>query len=136
MLAPFSHLQNDQPPSKDEACKIKTQIAGCLKELSIIDVEIEQIDGILNSFKQKQAHIQNSIDNCIAILTPVHYLPMDVLGAIFYHCLATHWHPIMSSSEAPILLTHICHNWRLIALSIPQLWSRFYIPLFHQFPQH
>ena len=34
----------------------------------------------------------------------------------------------MSASEVPILLTQICHDWRSIVLSIPQLWSRLYIP--------
>ena len=53
---------------------------------------------------------------------------MDILGVIFSHCLATHRNPVMSASEAPILLTQICRDWRSIALSIPRLWSRLYIP--------
>jgi hypothetical protein len=34
----------------------------------------------------------------------------------------------MSASEAPILLTQICRDWRSIALSIPRLWSSLYVP--------
>jgi hypothetical protein len=132
MLGPFSHyLQSNRAPSEDEACEIKALTVNPLKEISIIDVEIDQIEGILNSLKQKRARFQNSVDDCNTILAPVRRLSVDVLGVIFCHCLVTHRNPIMSSSEAPILLTHICHDWRSIALSIPRLWSRFYIPLLH-----
>ena len=34
----------------------------------------------------------------------------------------------MSASEAPILLTQICRDWRSIALSTLRIWSRLYIP--------
>ena len=129
MLTPFAHyLQCNQAPSEDETRKLKTLRSNPLEEISIIDVEIEQVEGILNSLKRKRAHIQDSIDNFNTILAPVRRLPMDVLGVIFSHCLATHRNPVMSASEAPILLTHICRDWRSIALSIPRLWSRLYIP--------
>ena len=129
MLTPFSqYLQSNQAPSEYEICEIKKLRANPLEEISIINVEIEQIEGILNSLKRKRAHIQESIDNFNTILAPVRRLSMDVLGVIFGHCLATHRNPVMSASEAPILLTHICRDWRSIALSIPRLWSRLYIP--------
>ena len=136
MLTSFSHyLQSNQAPSEDETNEIKALRAIPLDEISIIDAEIEQIEGILNSLNRKRAHIQESIDNFNTILAPVRRLSMDVLGVIFSHCLATHRNPVMSSSEAPILLTQICHDWRSIALSIPQLWSRLYIPTLGR-PQH
>ena len=129
MLTPFScYLQNNQAPSEDETHEIKALRAIPLKEISIIDVEIEQIEGILNSLKRKRAHVQESIDDFNTILAPVRRLSMDVLGVIFSHCLATHRNSVMSVTEAPILLTQICHDWRSIALSIPRLWSRLYIP--------
>ena len=129
MLTPFSrYLQNNQGPSEDEANEIKALRAIPLKEISIVDAEIEQIEGILNSLKQKRVHIQESIDDFNTILAPVRRLSTDVLGVIFSHCLATHRNSVMSASEAPILLTQICHDWRSIALSIPRLWSSLYIP--------
>ena len=129
MLISFSrYLQNNQAPSEDETNEIKSLRAIPLKEVSIIDVEIERVEGILNSLKRKRAHIQESIDDFNTILAPVRRLSTDVLGVIFNHCLATHRNSVMSASEAPILLTQICHDWRSIALSIPRLWSRLYIP--------
>jgi hypothetical protein len=129
MSTPFSrYLQSNQAPSEDETHEIKALRANPLKEISIIDVEIEQIEATLNSLKRKRAHIQESIDDFNTILAPVRRIPMDILGVIFVNCLATHRNPIMSASEAPILLTHICRDWRSIALSIPRLWSRLYVP--------
>ena len=138
MSIPFSHyLQNNQAPSEDETREIKALKAIPLKEISIIDVEIERIEGILTSLKQKRAHIQDCIDDFSTILAPVRRLPLDVLSVIFGHCLATHRNPVMRASEAPILLTRICRDWRSIALSIPRLWSRLYIPTMRKVrPRH
>ena len=144
-MTPFSHyLQSNEAPFEDETRELKTLRADPLKQISIIDVEIERIEGILNSLKQKRAHIQESIDDFNTILAPVRRLSVDVLGVIFHHCLSTHRNPVMSASEAPILLTQICRYWRSIALSIPRLWSRLYIPSmnkvslehYHQAPPH
>ena len=129
MLTPYSHyLQCNQAPSENESREIKALRAIPLEEISVIDVEIEQVEGILNSLKRKRAHLQESIDDFNTILAPVRRLSTDVLGVIFSHCLATHRNPVMSASEAPILLTQICHDWRSIVLSTPQLWSRLCIP--------
>ena len=122
MLTPFSHyLQSNQAPSEDETRELKARRTNHLKEISIIDVEIEHL-------KRKRALIQESVDDFNTILAPFRRLPTDVIGVIFSHCLATHRNPVMSASEAPILLTQICRDWRSIALSIPRLWSRLYIP--------
>ena len=128
MLTPYSHyLQSNQAPSEDETREIRALRSNPLEEISIIDVEIKQIEGILNSVRRKRARIQKSIDDFNTILAPVRRLSVDVLSVIFSHCLATRRNPIMSPSEAPILLTQICRDWRSIALSIPRLWSKLYI---------
>ena len=133
ILTPFAHyLQSNQAPTEDETRELKTLRANPLEEISIIDVEIGQVEAILNSLKRKRAHIQDCIDDFSTILAPVRRLPLDVLSVIFGHCLATHRNPVMRASEAPILLTQICRDWRSIARSIPRLWSRLHIPISHK----
>ncbi|KAF8798439.1 hypothetical protein BYT27DRAFT_7055084, partial [Phlegmacium glaucopus] len=128
MLPHFSHyLHSNQPPSEDESREIKAFRINPLKEISVVDAEIERIKTILDSLKRKRANIQKLIDDCNTVLAPVHHLSMDILGVIFIDCLATHRNPVIDPSEAPILLTHICRDWRSIALSIPRLWSKMYI---------
>ena len=88
ILTPFSHyLQSNRAPSEDETRKLQTLRENPLEEISIIDVEIEQIEGILNSLKRKRVHIQDSLDDFNTILAPVRRLSTDVLGVIFSHCL-------------------------------------------------
>ncbi|KAF8814501.1 hypothetical protein BYT27DRAFT_7206075 [Phlegmacium glaucopus] len=130
MLLHYSHyLHNNQVPSEHEAREIKALRMNPLEEISVVNAEIERIESILDSLKRKRANIQKSIDDCNTVLAPVRRLSMDILGVIFIYCLATYRNPIMDASEAPILLTHICRDWRSIAVSIPRLWSRMYIPL-------
>ncbi|KAF8814506.1 hypothetical protein BYT27DRAFT_7206083 [Phlegmacium glaucopus] len=130
MLLHYSHyLHNNQAPSEHEAREIKVLRMNPLEEISAVNAEIERIESILDSLKRKRANIHKSIDDCNTVLAPVRRLSMDILGVIFIYCLATHRNPIMDASEAPILLTHICRDWRSIALSIPRLWSKMYIPL-------
>jgi hypothetical protein len=60
----------------------------------------------------------------------VRRIPVELWRDIFSHCLSTHRNPIISYSEAPLLLTHVCSLWRSIALTTPQLWTRVYVPVF------
>ena len=137
MLTRFSlYLQSNQAPSEDETREIKALRARPLKEISIIDVDIKKIQHMLNSLERKRALIQASIEDFNIVLAPVRRLSADVLGVIFSYCLATHRNPILSASEAPILLTHICREWRSVALSNPQLWSRLYIPTLPRTPHY
>ena len=56
MLTPYSHyLLSNQAPSEDEIREIKELKVNPLEEISTIDVEIEKIEGILNSLKRKRA---------------------------------------------------------------------------------
>ena len=102
MLTPFSHyLQSNRAPSEDGTREIKALRAIPLEEISVIDVEIEQIENTLNSLtKRKRAHIQESIDDFNTTLAPVCRLPMDFLGVIFTYCLATHQNSIVSALDS------------------------------------
>ncbi|KAJ7868299.1 hypothetical protein B0H13DRAFT_1511581, partial [Mycena leptocephala] len=48
-------------------------------------------------------------------------LPPEILALIFIQCLPDHVFP--SLSTAPLLLCGICHRWREVVLSTPNLWS-------------
>ncbi|KAF8892809.1 hypothetical protein CPB84DRAFT_1630628, partial [Gymnopilus junonius] len=67
----------------------------------------------------------------LIVISPVRGLPDDVLSDIFHHCLPSHRNPIIRTSEAPLLLTQICSEWRSLALSSPSLWARLHISFSH-----
>ncbi|KAH6897923.1 hypothetical protein BKA70DRAFT_1159527, partial [Coprinopsis sp. MPI-PUGE-AT-0042] len=56
-------------------------------------------------------------------------LPTDVLREIFMFCLSCDRFPSVDSLEAPLLLTQICRDWRLLVLNTPTLWNRIDIPI-------
>ena len=58
--------------------------------------------------------------------SPFASLPPELIREIFYHCLPKK--PNFSAKSAPLLLTHVCHSWRTLALSMPTLWSRIHVP--------
>lgn len=54
-------------------------------------------------------------------------MPPEVLEEIFWQCLPERRYPTTSFREAPLLLTHVCRQWRDVAISSPRLWSSIYI---------
>ncbi|KAJ7744660.1 hypothetical protein B0H16DRAFT_1857475 [Mycena metata] len=60
---------------------------------------------------------------------PVLTLPTEITSGIFTHFLPLYpSFPPLTGLESPNLLTHICHDWREIALNTPRLWRA--IPIF------
>ncbi|KAF7362461.1 hypothetical protein MVEN_00593700 [Mycena venus] len=62
-----------------------------------------------------------------ALISPARKLHLDILQSIFVACLPTHRNCVMSATEAPVLLGHICSSWRSISLSTPRLWTRLHV---------
>ncbi|KAF8961817.1 hypothetical protein BDZ97DRAFT_1827286 [Flammula alnicola] len=122
-------LQNNEPLSEAITHEIMELLAEPSKELSETEAEIQRLEAQLEALKEKRLRLQASINAYAPILSPARRLPPDVLREIFYHCLPTYRNPIMSASEAPVLLTHICSIWRSIALSSPRIWAKLYIPI-------
>ncbi|KAF7356854.1 hypothetical protein MVEN_01021100 [Mycena venus] len=54
-------------------------------------------------------------------------LPPEITSEIFVYCLPDEEFVCPNASNAPILLTHICRNWRDISLSTQALWRSLYI---------
>jgi len=58
----------------------------------------------------------------------IHRLPVEILTEIFLFCLIpktdpSSTSPSVCSSQAPLLLCHICSSWRQLALETPALWT-------------
>jgi hypothetical protein len=76
----------------------------------------------------KREQVQSSLDIYNTILSPARRLLPDILQEIFYHCIGRTY-PILSATEAPMILTRVCSLWRSVALSSPRIWTRLHIPL-------
>ncbi|KAJ7489447.1 hypothetical protein FB451DRAFT_1023911 [Mycena latifolia] len=74
--------------------------------------------------QEKRQNAQRQLDS---IVYPVLTLPPEITSEIFLHCLPTsytdrEWNSV-ESSEAPMLLSHVCRRWREVAISTHALWA-------------
>ncbi|KAF8962992.1 hypothetical protein BDZ97DRAFT_1620486, partial [Flammula alnicola] len=90
--------------------------------------EIRHLAALIQNLKEKEQTTQATIKLYNRILSPARRVPPEIWSDIFYHCLPTKRNPIMSTSDAPLLLTRVCSAWRSAALSSPRLWARLHIP--------
>ncbi|KAJ7840391.1 hypothetical protein B0H14DRAFT_2241542, partial [Mycena olivaceomarginata] len=58
--------------------------------------------------------------------SPARTLPDDVVREIFLASLPSE-NPTLCGLQAPLLLCHISHQWRMLALSTPRLWTSIHI---------
>jgi hypothetical protein len=114
-------LRNNELPSetkRQEATQLHSQAS---KDLLRIDTEIQRL-------MAQREQVQRSLDIYNTILSPARRLLPDILQEIFYHCIGQTY-SILSATEAPMLLTRVCGQWRSVALSSPRIWTRLHIPL-------
>lgn len=55
-------------------------------------------------------------------ISPIQWLPPELLSEIFYHCLPNDYH--FSRRVAPLLFCLVCRSWRALALSVCGLWRK------------
>ncbi|KAF8899521.1 hypothetical protein CPB84DRAFT_1780520 [Gymnopilus junonius] len=120
-------LSNNVPPSEDILREVEEILVIPRQKLFETESEIRKLKNQLKFLESKREDIQKSIDEYRPITIPIRRIPPDVLAEIFYHCLPSHRNPILSESEAPVLLTRVCSSWRSLALSSPCLWARVHI---------
>ncbi|KAF8886244.1 hypothetical protein CPB84DRAFT_1787769 [Gymnopilus junonius] len=122
------HLLNvNEPPSESDIHEMEDLLPTPLLELSEIDKEISSIENRLKTLKERREEVQRSVDDYRRILSPIRRLPNDILHEIFLHCLPQNRNPIMTSSEAPLLLSRVSSKWRSVAHSSPRLWAQLHI---------
>ncbi|KDR83118.1 hypothetical protein GALMADRAFT_88974 [Galerina marginata CBS 339.88] len=134
-------LKTNESPSEGTLIEVKELLSKPLQELENKEAEIERLEQTLKNLQEERDVIQNSIKEYATILSPIRRLPSDIVHEIFYHCLPIHRNPIMSITEAPLLLTRICQPWRSIALASHRIWSRVHVALLpcsigHSTPYH
>ena len=70
--------------------------------------------------------LRRSPTELVAVLSPIHQLPPEVLAKIFLYASdgsSVVWPRRNGDVEMPLLLGRICNYWRTITHSSPLLWS-------------
>ncbi|KAJ7796355.1 hypothetical protein B0H14DRAFT_3887671 [Mycena olivaceomarginata] len=84
------------------------------------DAQIQDLERSLSVLRNQRAVVQERLDS---YKYPVLTLPNEIVCEIFIHFLPVYPScPPLAGSRSPILLTHICAEWRKIALAFPTLW--------------
>ena len=122
-------LQTNDVPSEDIVREVTDFRAIARQDLAYVDTELQRLRKLLDQAQRQRAQIVDVIDTYSIILSPIRRIPDDVLHEIFSYCLPTNRNPVISPSEAPLILTQICRSWRSVALSCPLIWARIHIPI-------
>ncbi|KAJ7186625.1 hypothetical protein C8R46DRAFT_277128 [Mycena filopes] len=90
--------------------------------ITVLDAQILELrlERSLSKLRAARAVVQTRLD---AFKYPVLTLPNEVVGEIFTQFVPLYpLRPPLVGPGSPVLLTHICHLWREIAVKMPTLW--------------
>ncbi|KAK7440410.1 hypothetical protein VKT23_017048 [Stygiomarasmius scandens] len=132
--APYPHLLGPYViPTADERRVIKMVINVAEECLALLDQKILYADHVPKEISAERRRRSLFIKEHKQMLNIVRYLTFDVTLEIFKACVQLDidrrpeddaGHLLTPGyMECPLLLTHICSEWRDIALSSPTLWS-------------
>ncbi|KAF8801684.1 hypothetical protein BYT27DRAFT_7067926, partial [Phlegmacium glaucopus] len=124
--SPLRHLlKSNVAPSDFEIITIRALITDAEIRLEELHHQCPTSD---RTFQATKSRLLEFIEAHKALLSPVRYLPTEILHEIFLQVrYADHdscTHPSLTSTIViPWRLGHISHRWREVALSIPSLWD-------------
>ncbi|KAJ7114154.1 hypothetical protein C8R43DRAFT_935280, partial [Mycena crocata] len=125
---PFENLlYTNLVPGERDCQRIMELIVAPMKEAQDLTTEIARLQDIVEKLTAKRDGLTEFVESHLAFVSPVRKLPHDILGEIFVACLPTDRYPILHQRDSPLLLSHICSDWRSVALSTPRLWEALHI---------
>jgi hypothetical protein len=98
------------------------------------EAELARLDSLIRELTIQRDRVKAYIEAHRALISHARHLPQDILEEIFLDCLRTHHNAIMSTAEAPLLLSRICSAWRFhrvfdaAALDLSSYFRRFCRP--------
>ncbi|KAJ7639313.1 hypothetical protein FB45DRAFT_424637 [Roridomyces roridus] len=100
---------------------LRSQVAEVALEISSMETRLEE----------KRAELQRLQHQLDAVTYPVLSLPPEITSEIFIHCLPSlQLRPDgVDPMQVPLLVSHVCSQWRRIAISTPLLWRELNIDL-------
>lgn len=128
MESPFEHLIGvNYVPTEQEIGIITQLLVKPYQKLSRMDDGIRDMENKLSELRMHRNRLWSSIHAHRGMISCARRLPDDVLQEVFVRTLPTSRLPGMSSTQAPVVLTHVCRRWRELALANPHLWSGIHV---------
>ncbi|KAF8815372.1 hypothetical protein BYT27DRAFT_7249259 [Phlegmacium glaucopus] len=119
-------LHSNFPPSDSERAAVCDVLAVVQEEI----VQLQRKTTFSHQRRQRLSLCTEILRVHNAVLSPVRWLPPEILEQIFRHCTWQftpgqngHWR------ELPWAISQVCQTWRAVALNLPFLWNRLPIHL-------
>ena len=87
---------------------------------------ISQLDAKIDELLLRRRCLHTYRDLLSTHLSPVRFLPPELLGEIFRYCLPQDYDE-SGAHKAVMLPSHVCKRWRDVALSTPALWTNIFL---------
>ncbi|KAJ7650907.1 hypothetical protein FB45DRAFT_703067, partial [Roridomyces roridus] len=126
---PFKDLLYTNIVPSDAECRlIRDFVLSPSLELTDLSGRIQHLQGILDQLTHRRDGLTKFVEAHVQLATcTIQRLPYEVLEEIFAMSLPEDGYPSMTRTDAPLLLSRVCSEWRTLALSMPYLWSSLHI---------
>lgn len=84
------------------------------------EAKLVQFDTAIRRLRQQKAHSTRLIHHFASLLTPINYLPNEVLMLVFLELLQ------FDKRSAPWIVAGVGQRWRKVAISCSGLWGNFF----------
>lgn len=135
-------LASHAMPSPDQIQAVHESLSTAQTNLSRLDQEISNTEAHLRRLSQTRDALQAYTTEHLAVVAPCRRLPPELWAEIFMRCskglkcTVTPIHDTFDLKSGPLLLTHVCSWWRVIAISTPALWTSIRLVLSRPKPSH
>ncbi|KAF9254632.1 hypothetical protein L218DRAFT_459716 [Marasmius fiardii PR-910] len=134
---------SNNPPSPNELAILTGEYKAISRTLLSVDTEINLLQTKLQALKNKRQQLASSMGVYKFILNACRRLPNEILASIFELCVKKDaiegrllysrlWggaysdaneSPTLNTKRSPWVLGQVCHRWRSLVLSLPDLWT-------------
>ncbi|KAJ6462381.1 hypothetical protein C8R47DRAFT_1327202 [Mycena vitilis] len=117
-------LTSNQPPLDSDFPIVQSVLFETDARLASLANEIERVSEQLEKLKQKRSSLSSYRAQNGSILSLLRRMPPEILGEIFTRTLPSpRRRNRIQIVDSPWVLTHVCQDWKKIALSVHSLWS-------------
>ncbi|KAF7966889.1 hypothetical protein HWV62_36644 [Athelia sp. TMB] len=115
-------------PLNPERHQIRFTLSQVRSDLAALDDTLANITSIQTRLLQKRDALQVFSDELKTLIPSIRTILPEILIEIFYYLKGDYRDEAPARARAGSLLpTHVCQQWRQIALSTPSLWNNIYI---------
>lgn len=114
-------------PSEAETAEIRSVLRDrCDRLTGLTEINTPSGTQSISSVSRAHVDLQAEIAGLRTLLSPSRKLAPELIAHIFELCIPVRElrESAIRANEAPLLVAQICHGWREVALSTPQLWTR------------